>query len=145
MPQEYAHVVAVPGARHCIDFINPQTGRTFINGETPEECAKRHPGAVMMAVAQYEAQQMAHRESLMKAPEEIDVNRWRYLLEVLPPLDWRGGLGTESFKMSEFETMDLTTCAVRVGDRYFTAVRPVGTNHEQLVALVTAHFNLAGA
>jgi hypothetical protein len=145
MALNYSHVVAVPGARHCVDFINPETGRTFINGDTPEQCAQRHPGAVMMPVAQYEAQQMAHRESLMTDPEEIDADRWWYLLEVLPPLDWRGGLGTESFKMSEFQTMDLTTCAVRVGSRYFTALRPVATTHEQLVALVCSLFKLSPA
>jgi hypothetical protein len=71
-------------------------------------------------------------------PKEVDADRYQYLLEVLPPLGWRGlGSGAESFKLSEFTSGRVTCVMVRIGARYFEFEDVFSKSHDDCVKKVT--------
>src|SRR5438067_1207551 len=53
--------------------------------------------------------------SLIGRRWEIDEEIYQEFLDMLPPLEWRGG----SFYMSEFTFGDITNKFTKVGDRYY--------------------------
>lgn len=137
MNTDFTHVIALPGALHCIDCVHPETGRTFIHGQTLEEVQERHPGAELVP---WEIVSQRRRAHYIKGPEEITAERWLELLEVLPPMNWRNRSAAETFMLCEFDTDDITCCCIRIGDRYWACHQPASTTHDELVALVRAAF-----
>jgi len=136
----YTHLMAVPSLTHCIDVINPATGRTCVRDETPDQVRIRHPGAELMTCAAWQAARAATLAAqYLRPPVEIDATRWDEMLCVLPPEDWGGGDGAESFKMSERLDGDWTACFVRIGSRYWELTRKASTTHAELVAIVREH------
>lgn len=49
----------------------------------------------------------------------ITQDRFNYLLEVLPPEDWQRGGSSESFKLMERLSGNITTIAARIGNDYY--------------------------
>lgn len=56
-------------------------------------------------------------------------------LECLPPLKWTRFNGGEFFYVGERCTADLYTVHVRIGEKYYTALRSITTPAEQLIDL----------
>jgi len=72
-------------------------------------------------------------------PVEITDQEYIEALEVLPPLDWHGGRGKESFKSSEFFVSNITSIYVNLGTRYFT-FRDVATlSHQEIMSRCRNH------
>lgn len=69
----------------------------------------------------------------------IDKEQFWHLLEVLPPANWTRLASSESFRVIECETANLYTWAVRLGDKYFQLVAPIGLTHEEILARVFAN------
>jgi len=135
-----SHLMAVPGQTFCIDVINPETGRTWIQGQTPEEVQARCPGAQLMTCAAFDASRgTALAARFLRPPVEINEERWFDMLEVLPPEDWHRGAGSESFKMCERTDGEWTGCFVRIGVRYWELTRKASTPHAELVDMVRKH------
>lgn len=133
-------VIARPGDMHAIDEISPTDGRTVWGNLSIEEATQKHPGARVMTYAEWmpleEAAEVAH---YCKQPEEVDRERFRQLLEVLPPMNWQGvGRAHESFMLGEPMTDTLRLCVVRIGDRYAEMIRHKTTTHAQLCDEVRA-------
>jgi hypothetical protein len=76
--------------------------------------------------------------------KEIDAERFQDMLEVLPPVGWRGNALFESFLMSECYDMQYRQQFMRVKingvNRYFTTIRCAKTqlNHDNLLKIIGA-------
>lgn len=58
-----------------------------------------------------------------------------YALECLPPKRWTSENGNEFFFLGECYTADLYNCHVRIGDKYYSALRPINTPKEDIFNL----------
>lgn len=119
-------VYAVPGNRGIIDTINHATGLTRIYGETAEQVATRHPGAVRMTWAAWTADEAARQHTPIEwIPTTHD--RYHEMLNVLPPELWIGG----GFLVGEPMDHDVTNGQPRYsaywhrGGEYVKASRPL--------------------
>jgi hypothetical protein len=74
------------------------------------------------------------REEFIHAPKRVTVERWDEMLNVLPPMYWRSGPGSESFKMIEFDCYDITTIFCRIGSDYYELSDSAGLSHAAIVA-----------
>ncbi len=117
---------ADPGAHNIIDTIVDATGRTSVNGETFEQVRERYPLAILYTWEEWRAVQIERQQTPI-AWEMTTADRYREMLEILPPAFWRGGL----FLVGEPMDHDYGTGQPRFsafwqrGDRYFTASRPI--------------------
>ena len=105
-------------------------GRGHYSGETLEQMRARYPDVEIIGVdTAIERLDAAFRS----APAEVTEERFWEMLDVLPPLDWRGSDGAESFKLSEFTSGTITAIFCRIGTRYFELSDNVSTPHEEIV------------
>jgi hypothetical protein len=99
--------------------------------QTQEELAGSYPGVTLGTVEEYDAQLV---QAARTEPEEITEEQYLDALEVLPPLDWRGRKGNDSFKFCEFFTSNVTSIYANRGTRYFK-FRDVATlSHQEIMA-----------
>jgi hypothetical protein len=132
-----SHVFYVPSTHaaihSAIDAAVFRDGQTvgLYSHQTQEELARNYPGVTLGTVEEYAAQ-------LVQAvrTEPVEITRQQYLdaLEVLPPLDWEGRRGCESFKLSEFYTSNVTSIYARRGHRYFTFRAVATLSHQEIMA-----------
>lgn len=78
---------AVPGEDSMIDFINPATGRSAINGETLEQVRERYPKAEAVNIEQF-CRAKAERQDSPIEWQETTRERYEDMLNVLPPADY---------------------------------------------------------
>lgn len=111
-------VFYVPGQPHAIDYATERDGQTVAHftGETLAQLAKRYPGVTLGSESEFLEQQS---RALRTDPEEITEAAFFEALEVLPPLDWQGGGGAESFKLSEFYAGNVTTIYANAAGRFW--------------------------
>lgn len=112
-------VFYIPGTPTAIDYaLELDDGRIVTNWtrETLEQLAERYPGVVIEDEDAFIAQQ---ERVLSTTPEEITEAEYYSALFILPPLDWKGGNGGESFKWSEFVAGNVTTIFVKRQGRYW--------------------------
>lgn len=67
-------------------------------------------------------------DSLCGKFEEETKAQFEEALNCLPPLRWTRGQNREFFFVRECYTGDLYSCHVRVGDKYYTALRPISAS-----------------
>lgn len=124
----------IPGTRTIIDTIG-SSGLSSICQESLEQIQQRYPGAEVWdfdaAVEQIQALTYQH---YITAPKEIDFDRWDEMLNILPPMKWSGGNGSESFMLCEATALDLHSIFCRVGDRYFEMTDRRSLSHEDIVS-----------
>jgi len=124
-----------PGSTHIIDTINSDTGLSSICGESLEQVRQRCPKAEIWDFEQAcEQIQSITYATTITAPVEVTEERWWEMLNVLPPMRWRGGGDTESFMICEATTLDLHSIFCRIGDRYFELVNKRTMTHEEIVS-----------
>lgn len=126
---------AEPGASSIIDLVMPDGVTGAYSHETLEQIRSRYPKAEVVDFAEHCARAVA---GFVTEPEEITEERWDYLLNVLPPARWVRRGGAESFELSERTYADVTTCAVRLGDRCYAWQGFCGMSHEDKVETVKA-------
>lgn len=127
------HVFYADGC--ILDFINPSTGRSAIARRTLEEMQAVYPGAqVMEKEAAYIAKEAADRDRYCKKPTPITAKDYQYMLCELPPMHWRGNGNTESFKMSEFTTGNITAIYARIGEQHYALVDDASLTHDEIIA-----------
>jgi len=124
-----------PGATCIIDTINPETDRSSIGNESLADIQKRYPLAEIWNLdeASKEIQTRLYA-STISAPAEITAERWDELLNILPPMKWRGGEHSESFMISEATVINLHCILCRIGERYFELTDRRSLSHEEIVA-----------
>lgn len=109
--------------------------RGLYSSATRAELQAKYPGLEVCTRDEYREQATA---AARKPPVEIDQEEFDRLLNVLPPQGWTNRGGSESFKLSEYYTLDVTTICARIGDRYFQMRDRAGLRHEDIVAAVAA-------
>jgi len=75
----------------------------------------------------------ARAKSYVTAPVEIDLHRYMDVLGTLPPMDWQGGRGSESFKFAEMMCGSVTDIYVKVEGRYFQLCDECTLSHAEIV------------
>lgn len=73
--------------------------------------------------------------ALQKDFEPITKKRFNDALECLPPMRWTIEKGREFFFISECYTADLYACFVRLGDKYYSALRGKHSSSEDIFNL----------
>jgi len=134
--QEVEMVFSVPGRYGVVDFALPREDGVLVSScerETLEQIQLRYPGAVLMT---YDEAVAAHAEFMKVAPSEIDKERFFDMLEVLPPVNWVRHDNSESFKMLERSSGDITGIFVRIGSRYFSMEDSTHLPHGIIVEMV---------
>jgi hypothetical protein len=122
----------VPGSTSIIDEVT-EDGLTFHFKNTFEEVLERYPGAELWEAEK--AFEEIHRltyERYISAPVEITEDRFDEMLNVLPPMKWRQGHGSESFMISESLTMDIRSIYCRIGDHYFEMSDRQSLTHREI-------------
>lgn len=66
------------------------------------------------------------------------------MLEVLPPLDWRGTADSQSFKLSEMYSGNITDIFAQCGARYFQMRNHVTITHNEIMEKVKAFIDAEG-
>lgn len=128
-------VFYVPGKPGIIDAVNPDTGRGLYGGRTLEEIQRENPGAVVADVGVA----IAANEALFREPPvEMSEAAWREALDVLPPVGWTSSGDTETFKLAERTSGNVTAIYCRIGARYFCLSDDYRTPHSDIVAACRA-------
>jgi hypothetical protein len=111
------------------------TWRGAYGGRTMEEMRDEYPGVELDTLAHYaETADSAWRT----APSEIDRERWYEMLEVLPPVGWTRDGNTESFKLSERTSGNITAVFARVGSHYYEMQDDITLTHAEIIQRVQA-------
>lgn len=101
-------VFYVPGSTHAIDYARETESGEFVSWwqcRTLAQVAEEYPGVTLIEEADFIQQQAA---ALLQAPQVISPEMYVEQLGMLPPEDWRGGDGFESFKSSEYYSGNIT-------------------------------------
>lgn len=80
-----------------------------------------------------------YEDAFKSGPEEITKERFREMLEILPPVAWHDTSDGESFKMCERTAGLVTAIYVRLGHRYFTLSEDIRTPHAECCKRVADH------
>jgi hypothetical protein len=124
---------AVPGELSIIDTINPETGRSQINGENLEGIRRRYPRAEIVSLDDWTTQ----RAALQNTPVEwVETNEETFheMLNVLPPAAWHGG----AFLVGEASDHSYSTgrprfqCYRECAGQFHASSRPM--THKEFVA-----------
>ncbi|MEX4004183.1 hypothetical protein AB4Y38_35465 [Paraburkholderia sp. EG285A] len=133
-------VFYVPGTAHAIDYAREMPDGRIISywqGRTLEEIAEDQPGAILCDEAEFLRQQSA---ALKQPPQAITEREYYEALEVMPPLNWRGAAGFESFMFCEFYSGNVTYIYVRnrASGKHWKLRDDAGLSHDDIVRRVTA-------
>ena len=105
------------------------------SGETQEQLILRYPG--ILVGMSHDVQ--AEREAMMKSePTEVSEDVFIEALECLPPEDWHNKQSSESFKMCEYLSGQITSIYCRIGKRYFSFTDVATLTHDEIRAKVMA-------
>lgn len=125
-----------PGQFHAFDAAvvrEAGTWEAMYSGKTLAELQCDRPNVILCTEAEFRAQANA---AACTAPTEITPAAYREALDVLPPQGWTRAGGTESFKLCEYHSNDVTNIYVQIGDRCFK-FRDLGTMpHAQVIERV---------
>ncbi len=131
---------AVLGDHSLIDCINPETGKSWINGETLEQIRQRYPTAEIVNIDEFFA---AKEAAMIHPPAPITAERFEEMLNVLPPQRWKRFDGWETFEMCEHLSGNITAIFCRIGSDYFELTDRAGTPPETIRAKCRALFPAA--
>jgi hypothetical protein len=127
------HCFHVPGRTNIIDLATADN-RGMYSGETLEQLQKEYPGTQLMDIDAADAMvEKAKHEKYVYGPIEITEERFTEMLEILPPVGWKRSAGSQSFKMSERMTGNLTAIFCEIGGRYFELCDDTRNSHEWIV------------
>lgn len=117
-----------PGAKWIVDTRGPQGLGVYGGKPCPDDC---------VVISEDEA--FDRIEALcITDPKEIDVDRFDYLLNVLPPERWAREGYSESFQMMERTNGRVTCIACRIDTRYFEFEDICGMSHADICRKVMA-------
>ena len=134
-------VIWTPGSLFVEDFV--ASGKTSIHGTPVDEYLKAHPGSVLITFDEFQAQaEEIENRDFLKPWEEIEERQWFEKLEILPPEKWQKcGNNTEAFRMMEYYTGHITGHYIRIGQRYFTALRRNTQTYQDMTQEIKNQFS----
>ena len=130
------NVFFVPGKHGIIDYALERDG-VFVgaHGKTQAELAVEYPG---IEVGDLTVVHAAQQTALKTAPVLITRERFVEMLEVLPPENWSRGEGSESFKLCEYYSGNITRIYARIGKQYYEFMDDAGMPHAEIVQKIAA-------
>jgi len=128
---------AVPGEHSLIDCINPETGKSWINGHTLEQVQERYPGAEVVNIDEWCAAKGTKQDTLVEW-NEVTEEQYYEMLNVLPPEIMKGGgfLVGEPSDHHAVSGAGRFAAYVRKGDKFFASSRPM--TRSEFIAHITA-------
>lgn len=75
---------------------------------------------------------------------EISEKKFIDMLEVLPPLDWQGTPESQTFKLSEMYSGNITDIFAQYRTRFFTMRNEVTLTHEEIIGNIRAFIDAEG-
>lgn len=130
------YVYYSPSKVTTIDSLHWFTGLSMYSQNTPEMVKERYPDAILIHVS--EAILIMEEANIDKVAKPISKEQFWDALECLPPQNWVRREFTESFKMCEYLTGQITSIYVRIGKEYFTFHDRASMTHDQIVAKTRA-------
>jgi hypothetical protein len=122
-----------PGATGIIDVATADN-RGMLSGETLDQIRERYPTAQLMDIDEaYQQSASARHAKYVHGPKEITAERFEEMLNVLPPEGWKRSTGSQSFKICERMTANLTAIFCEIGGRYFELCDDARNSHEWIV------------
>lgn len=76
---------------------------------------------------------LSREEAAMTKPAEITLERYMDMIGTMYPLDWRGNMVNESFKLAEMYCGNVACIYAKVGERYFEFRDVVTLSHEEII------------
>ncbi|WP_426575602.1 hypothetical protein ACP179_01775 (plasmid) [Xenorhabdus stockiae] len=104
-------------------------------GQSLDQVKQRYPGCELMS---YENAYRAINDAAKRPVERVSAAKYIDQLEVLPPLDRQGDYGSESFKIREMYTGNITDIYVKIGTEHFTLRDHVSLSHSEIRQRVRA-------
>lgn len=137
-PTKFTHCYYVPGARHLIDLATADG--TPAHGISAEETLKQHPEAVLIPFEEGVSRttQANNAKYVEQPPKEISEEKFTEMLEMLPPLNWVGRNGGETFFFSEAQTGSIHAVFARIGEKYYRLYARLGTSHDEIISRLKA-------
>ncbi|EDT2962903.1 DUF1419 domain-containing protein [Salmonella enterica subsp. enterica] len=88
---------------------------------------------------------LRYSNSFILPVTEISSERFDYMLEVLPPLDWHFNEsgGAQSFKLAEMYADNVTNIFAKYGDRFFELRDHVTLTHSEIIERVKVYVDAA--
>ncbi len=125
-------------AKNGKDILN-STYVHYTDGKTFEQYNREHGGElVALTWDEFNTQFYSpYLNSMCEPFTETTEEQFFYGLECLPPKRWKTEGNKEVFFMGECYTADLYRAFVRIGDKYYTALRRISTPFEHLFNLQT--------
>lgn len=97
---------------------------------------KNNPNLIALSWEEFEEKYYTpYLNSLQEPFKETTEERFWDALECLPPAKWTQFSGGEFFFLGECYTANLYRCFVRIGNKYYTALRSIRTHKEDLINL----------
>ena len=130
---KYSRLFVVPGECHTIDFVNPETGRSFINDETLEQIRERYPAAIEVDFDEWHQ----NRTAQLNGPvvwDEITQEQYDEWLNCLPPVCFKSNsfmMGEPSDHFGAGGRARYQAC-VHKGTQYFASSRAMTVGEFQL-------------
>ncbi|MBC3252430.1 hypothetical protein KGP26_29365 (plasmid) [Serratia sp. JSRIV002] len=115
--------------------------RTMVSPKTLDELNTR--GDYWELVTVEEAIERFIRKNYQPV-SEITEARFMDMLEVLPPLNWRGTADSQSFKLSEMYSGNITDIFAQYGTRYFQMRNHASLTHDEIIEKVKAFIYAEG-
>jgi hypothetical protein len=113
----------------------------YSNGQTLEDYLKERPAYFVMGESDFEIHMKRYYDSLVTEPRAISEERFRDMLEVLPPCKWRTVAGVNMFHVSERLTGDLVSWFARVDGEHYEFNDYASTDMFELASKVAkVHF-----
>jgi hypothetical protein len=113
-----------------VDYMSEPT--TFEEYKIQEN----NPNLVALTWEEFDEKYYApHLKSRQGPFEKTTKERFWDALECLPPARWTQFPGGEFFFLGECTTANLYDCYVRIGEKYYTALRSIRTPKEDLINL----------
>lgn len=135
--QTQTKVFYSPVTLQVVDYVHPVTGRGAYSNKSIFELDLGYPDVEVCE--EMEAVQRIDEGSITD-PVEIEQDDFTWFLECLPPLSWTNYGHTESFKMSEFKTGNVTQITARIGTRYFKFNGMCNMLHENIIKKIKKQF-----
>jgi hypothetical protein len=130
-------VFFVPGREGIIDYAIQRDGVLVSEyaGKSLADLASEYPGVEVGDLATAYAGQ---QEAWKTAPALVTRERFIEMLEVLPPEDWARKEGSESFKLCEYQTGNITRIFARIGKKYYEFMDDARLSHESILEKIEA-------
>lgn len=130
-------VFYVPGRQGIIDYAIQRDGVMLsqFGNKSLAELGLQYPG---ITVGDFDTVFAAQQNALKSAPALITRDRFMDMLEVLPPEGWARREGSESFKLCEYQSGNITSIFARIGKHYYEFMDDASLSHESILEKIAA-------